>query len=131
MLSVNGASVLAITSEQPQKAGGSEEPFVTRDQWHQRWTTICDSAGLVSISLPDDGEDYEPTRYEQLDGLLPRLSRIDWYAIREDDEDSMTLYRSSARAEVTVEKDARIVAVFRHVFGLDCGYVLRASEIDQ
>ena len=100
------------------------------DQWHQRWSTRTDFMGRAFIRL-QVGDKY--TRYWQLDGLLPvretyRKSRIDWYAIREEFEDSMTLYRFSNESEAAIEMNTRIVAVFRHEFALDGGFRLRASE---
>ena len=102
------------------------------DQWHQRWSTRCDLMGRAFIRL-QVGDKY--TRYWQLDGLLPvretyRKSRIDWYAIREEGDDSMTLYRFSNESEPAIEMNPRIVAVFRHEFATDGGYRLRASEYD-
>ena len=100
------------------------------DQWHQRWSTRCDLMGRAFIRL-QVGDKY--TRYWQLDGLLPiaktyRGSRVDWYAIREDDDDSMTLYRFSNGTEASIETDPRIVAVFRHEFAMDGGFRLRVCE---
>lgn len=102
------------------------------DQWHPRWSTRTDSFGRAFIRL-QVGDKY--TRYWQLDGLLPvretfKESRIDWYAVREEFEDAMTLYRFSSGEEAVIEKDPRIVAVFCHEFAMDGGFRLRGSECE-
>lgn len=104
---------------------------IREGQYRQRWSTLTDNEGRVKLSLRC-GDAY--SRFEALDGLLPGhdiylLGRIDWYAVREPGEDSMTLYRFSAGSPVvTVETDAKIYRVFDRLFSLDGGYHLRGDE---
>ena len=104
---------------------------LSEGKYRQRWSTLTDRNRRVNLSLRC-GDQY--TRFEALDGLLPshaiyRLSRIDWYAVREPGEESMTLYRFSAGSPVvTVETVQKIYRVFNRLFSLDGGYHLRDDE---
>lgn len=104
------------------------------DIWHQRWSTFIAYRGDVYLSCRR-GDKYE--HYAPLDGLIAtkhdieRLRRVDWYAVREEHEDSMCLYRFEPGGPVTIEPPGPVREVFRVLFEEHGGMVLRRTEREE
>lgn len=101
------------------------------DQWHQRWSTFIGFRGDVYLCCRN-GDEYR--HYWPLDGLIAsrhdieQLRRVDWYAFREEGDDSMTLYRFEPGGEVQIEGPGPVRDEFLGLFRGHGGEILRPSE---
>jgi hypothetical protein len=106
-----------------------------RDQWHHHFLTTCDGVGRVRLGI-DCGTKFVPDflwhRWMPLDGYVT-APRSEWFAIRPEYDEGMTLYRldqgESKLIEVAIT--STIYNSFRFLFEEGGGMKLRPSEEKQ
>jgi hypothetical protein len=116
-------------------------------QWYQRWSTRIDLSGRAYMRIGNGDPEHkgdEHRHYPPLDGLIEHdsnlevLRRWEWFAIRNEGEDTMQLYRFTAgdnqqSDHLNAVNDlslplTRCFCIFRSLFKDAGGFNLRDSE---